>query len=116
MAPEQAMKKGYSKKVDLWACGIMAFMLLSCGQHPCHTPGENYYKKLENIELQPIKWQFPDNFTALAKDFFLNLCAYPPSQRYDAVTALQHPWITRNENDKIPLSFKQEFAQFERER
>ena len=34
MAPEQATKKGYSKKVDLWACGIMAFMLLTCGQHP----------------------------------------------------------------------------------
>ena len=31
MAPEQATKKGYSKKVDLWACGIMAYMLLTCG-------------------------------------------------------------------------------------
>ena len=115
MAPEQATKKGYSKKVDLWACGIMAFMLLTCGQHPCHTPGENYYKKLEDIETRPIEWKFPDHFTELAKDFFLNLCSYPPSQRYDAATALQHPWITRNENDKIPLNYQQEFAYFAQE-
>jgi len=25
MAPEQVTKKGYSKKVDLWACGIIAY-------------------------------------------------------------------------------------------
>ena len=105
MAPEQVTKKGYSKKVDLWACGIIAFQLLTCGSHPCWQPGEqNYYKKLENIESNPIVWNFPTNFTHLTKDFFLNLCAYPPSLRYDAATALQHPWITRNANDEIPLN------------
>ena len=88
MAPEQVSKKGYSKKVDLWACGIIAYQLLTCGKHPCHKRGENYYKKLENIEKKPIEWNFPANFTGLAKDFFLKLCSYPPSQRYDAVTAL----------------------------
>ena len=25
MAPEQVTKKGYSKKVDLWACGIIMY-------------------------------------------------------------------------------------------
>lgn len=105
MAPEQVTKKGYSKKVDLWACGIIAYQLLSCGQHPCYQKGEqDYAKKLENIETQPIKWSFNDNFTPMAKDFFKNLCIYPPSQRYDAATALQHPWITRSTDGKIPLS------------
>lgn len=74
MAPEQVTKKGYSKKVDLWACGIIAFQLLACGQHPCYLKGQDYCKKLENIETEPIEWTFPENFSSLAKDFFLNLC------------------------------------------
>lgn len=51
------------------------------------------------IETQPLTFNFPDTFTPLAKDFFLNLCSYPPTMRYDSITALQHPWITRNEKD-----------------
>ena len=31
MAPEQVTKKGYSKKVDLWACGIIGYQLLTAG-------------------------------------------------------------------------------------
>lgn len=31
MAPEQITGKGYSKKVDLWSCGIIAYQLLACG-------------------------------------------------------------------------------------
>ena len=106
MAPEQVMfGKGYSKKIDLWSCGIIAYQLLACGQHPCYTPGEvGYCKKLQEIETKPIEWKFPVSFTPLAKDFFLRLCCYPPSERYDAATALQHPWITRGDSADIPLN------------
>ena len=99
MAPEQIIGKGYSKKIDIWACGIIAYQLLTCGKHPCYQLGDDYYKKLKQIETHPLEFNFPDTFTPLAKDFFLNLCSYPPSNRYDAITALQHPWITRNEKD-----------------
>ena len=93
------------------------YQLLACGQHPCYGRGEqDYAKKLLEIELKPFKWTFPDNFSELARDFFLNLVSYPPSSRYDAITALKHPWITRQSNDKIPLSQEQEFAMFEQER
>ena len=116
MAPEQIIGKGYSKKIDLWACGIIAYQLLNCGQHPCYEPGENYYKKLQNIENNPLTFNFPASMTTLAKDFFQNLCCFPPSLRYDAQTALQHPWITRNEKDAIPLNQYQEFSLFSTER
>ena len=104
MAPEQVLRKGYSKKIDIWACGIIAYQLLTCGQHPFYQQGDDYYKKLENVESSPIEFNFPDTLSPLAKDFLTNLCVYPPSQRYDAVTALQHPWITRNDEDEIPLN------------
>ena len=52
----------------------MAYQLLACGQHPCYEKGEaDYGKKLQNIDIKPIEWRFTDNFSPLAKDFFLNL-------------------------------------------
>ena len=44
----------------------------------------------------------------------MKLCV-SPSSRYDAQTALQHPWITREEA-KIPMTIKQEVQMFEAER
>jgi len=44
----------------------------------------------------------------LAKDLFSKLCAYPPSERYDAKMALAHPWITGvGGKAEIPLTRKQ---------
>ena len=40
----------------------------------------------------------------LAKDFFNRVCHLKPNHRYNASTALKHPWITRKEG-KIPLNF-----------
>jgi calcium/calmodulin-dependent protein kinase I len=34
MAPEVASKKEYSKSVDIWAIGIIMYMLLTGGSHP----------------------------------------------------------------------------------
>jgi hypothetical protein len=49
------------------------YQLLAQGAHPCHIKGEPadiYAAKLENIETQPIKFNFPENFSAMAIDFF----------------------------------------------
>lgn len=43
----------------------------------------------------------------LAQDFFSKLCAYPPSERYDAKMALSHPWITGvGGKEDVPLTRK----------
>lgn len=117
MAPEQVTKKGYQKKIDMWACGIVMYQLLEMGKHPFYEKGEkDFGAKLMNIETKPIKWKFGSKFSELAKDFFLKLCAYPYTIRYDANEALQHPWITRNADDKIPLTQTDEILLFESER
>ncbi len=41
MAPEVAFKKDYSKSVDIWATGIIMFMLLNGGSHPLFKDKEN---------------------------------------------------------------------------
>jgi serine/threonine protein kinase len=50
---------------------------------------------------------------SLAKDFFSKLCAYPPSERYDAKMALAHPWITGvGGKADVPLTRKQKLEIF----
>ena len=49
----------------------------------------------------------------LAKDFFSKLCAYPPSERYDAKMSLAHPWITGiGGKADVPLTRKQKLDIF----
>lgn len=88
MAPEQVTKQSYAKKVDLWACGIVMYQLLSQGLHPCYTKGDSvneYIQKLENFDKQPIVFTYPETgFSQLAVDFFEKLCSYPQIKRYSA--------------------------------
>ena len=53
MAPEVALKKEYSKSVDIWSTGIIMFMLLTGGSHPLFNNAdgaESYKKKLAKID------------------------------------------------------------------
>ena len=55
MAPEQIVKKFYSKSIDIWSCGIIMYILLNF-THPLYKKGDSknmYLKKL----ISP-KWKF----------------------------------------------------------
>lgn len=55
MAPEVALKKEYSRSVDIWSTGIIMYMLLTGGSHPLFTSkddSESYKQKLrQNQQL-----------------------------------------------------------------
>ena len=54
MAPEVALKKEYSKNVDIWSIGIIMFMLLTGGSHPLFTNQDTaitYKEKLKNASV-----------------------------------------------------------------
>jgi len=90
--------------VDLWSVGMIMYMLIT-DKHPIYKKGDSindYIKKLNEPQ-----WEFPDDFSELAKDFFLKLVKIDILDRYTAAEALQHPWITRIPGH-IPLSYKQQ--------
>jgi len=41
----------------------------------------------------------------MAKNIYGQLVDLNPNRRLSAEKALQHPWITREKNDKVPLTF-----------
>ena len=48
-----------------------------------------------------------------AISLFKRMCAFNPSDRYSAAIALQHPWITRDLQGKIPLTLMEELKAME---
>jgi serine/threonine protein kinase len=52
---------------------------------------------------------------SLSRDLFLKMMAMQPSERYTAVQACNHPWITRKVNDSIPMTFEQKNLIFKKE-
>lgn len=74
------------------------------GSHPIWNKDEDdktsYRDKLRN----ELKFLFNSKFTDHAKQLFLWLCKPTPSLRYNCEKVLSHPWITWEEDGKIPLT------------
>ena len=105
MAPEQIEKKLYHYSVDIWSIGILMYMLLNNGKHPFYHKDdkkEDFIKKIKSGKLN-----FVNKLSFMAKHLNNKLCEPNPSWRYSASLAIKHPWITRNPNDEIPLTFNE---------
>lgn len=108
MAPEQTASQPYGRPVDVWSCAMVLFMMVA-GRHPLFEPGEDsksYLSKLNNPQ-----WDFPGDFSSLAKDLFLRMACPKAIGRYSAEEALRHPWITRTQT-AIPLTYIERLNHF----
>ena len=84
----------------------MSMYTLLAGRHPLFDYSDSVKQYSEKL-MDPV-FEFPENFSESARDFFGRLCRKNPDSRYTAEEALQHPWITRDFNAKIPLSIYDE--------
>lgn len=58
MAPEQAQGQLYGKKIDMWACGIIMYMMLT-GEHPFVYSHDNEQTYTTRISSQDMKLEKP---------------------------------------------------------
>eukprot|EP00499_Haloplacidia_sp_CaronLabIsolate_P013222 CAMPEP_0196773852 /NCGR_PEP_ID=MMETSP1104-20130614/3024_1 /TAXON_ID=33652 /ORGANISM="Cafeteria sp., Strain Caron Lab Isolate" /LENGTH=361 /DNA_ID=CAMNT_0042144003 /DNA_START=36 /DNA_END=1117 /DNA_ORIENTATION=+ len=92
MAPELFRDRPYySKLVDVWSCGVIAFLLLT-GKHPFPSTDPEELRK--QVEAGIAGWPRGCSLSDAAKDFVDRLIKVDPSLRYTAEEALLHPWIT----------------------
>ena len=106
MAPEQIEKKLYFISVDIWSIGILMFMLLNNGKHPFYIKGEDNRKDFVK-KIEECKINFYNKVSPMAKHLILKLLEPNPSWRYTGAQAIKHPWITRNKEDEVPLTFNE---------
>jgi len=93
MAPELwSSEPEYDSSVDMWAIGVVTYMLLS-GKRPFHH--DNKREKARMIRHDPLK--FPEaewgRVSEDAKDFCRQLMQKQPRDRLSATAAKDHPWI-----------------------
>uniref|UniRef100_A0AAR2KGC4 Protein kinase domain-containing protein n=1 Tax=Pygocentrus nattereri TaxID=42514 RepID=A0AAR2KGC4_PYGNA len=115
VAPEVLAQKPYSKAVDCWSIGVIAYILL-CGYPPFYD--ENDAKLFEQILKAEYEFDSPywDDISDSAKDFIMHLMERDPSLRYTCEQALQHPWIAgdtaldKNIHESVSAQIKKNFA------
>lgn len=94
MAPEVfADNKAYGLKVDIWALGVLAFMMLSSTM-PFH--GKTRAEFLDRIksgsfEFRGRRWE--TTISTTARDFCSSLLVLDVPSRPSARDAMQHPWL-----------------------
>ncbi|XP_043375182.1 calcium/calmodulin-dependent protein kinase type 1 isoform X2 [Dermochelys coriacea] len=115
VAPEVLAQKPYSKAVDCWSIGVIAYILL-CGYPPFYD--ENDAKLFEQILRAEYEFDSPywDDISESAKDFIQHLMEKDPSKRFTCEQALQHPWIAgdtaldKNIHQSVSEQIKKNFA------
>lgn len=96
LAPELLRKEPYGKPVDLWATGVILYILL-VGYPPFWDDDQNrLYEQIKagNYEFPSPEW---DTVTNEAKDLIRKLLKNNQMERITATDALRHPWISQSE-------------------
>nr|CAB59634.1 Ca2+/calmodulin-dependent protein kinase II [Suberites domuncula] len=92
LSPEVLNKQPYSYTVDIWACGVVLYILL-VGYPPFWDDNQ---QRMFNV-IKKGKFEYPspewDTVTADAKDLINKMLVVDQAKRISAKDALDHTWI-----------------------
>jgi serine/threonine protein kinase len=95
LAPEMLQRNAYGKSVDVWALGVIAFVLL-CGCLP-FGDDNSFIENTPHAAKGKFTLRFPswaNNLSPLAKDFLERLLDISPETRISASEACKHSWLS----------------------
>ncbi|XP_072227911.1 calcium/calmodulin-dependent protein kinase type II subunit beta isoform X1 [Leuresthes tenuis] len=92
LSPEVLRKEAYGKPVDIWACGVILYILL-VGYPPFWD--EDQHKLYQQIKAGAYDFPSPewDTVTPEAKNLINQMLTINPAKRITAQDALKHPWV-----------------------
>uniref|UniRef100_A0A672FCR8 Serine/threonine-protein kinase DCLK2 n=1 Tax=Salarias fasciatus TaxID=181472 RepID=A0A672FCR8_SALFA len=95
VAPEIIAESGYGLKVDIWAAGVITYILL-CGFPPFRSDNNLQEDLFDQILLGRLDFPSPywDNITDSAKELIGKMLQVNVEARYTAQDVLSHPWVT----------------------
>uniref|UniRef100_A0A8C6R1E9 Serine/threonine-protein kinase DCLK1 n=1 Tax=Nannospalax galili TaxID=1026970 RepID=A0A8C6R1E9_NANGA len=99
VAPEIIAETGYGLKVDIWAAGVITYILL-CG-FPPFRGGDDQEVLFDQILMGQVDFPSPywDNVSDSAKELITMMLLVNVDQRFSAVQVLEHPWVN---DDGLP--------------
>lgn len=96
LSPEVLKKEPYGKPVDIWACGVILYILL-VGYPPFWD--EDQHRLYAQIKAGAYDYPSPewDTVTPEAKNLINQMLTVNPAKRIRSDEALKHPWICQRE-------------------
>jgi len=95
MAPEINRRIGYDKSVDMYAIGVIMYILL------CGYPPFDYDQGIYELAFNSPEW---DEISTVAKDLIRNLLDDEPSRRLNATELKNHAWVSGRNAPKRALT------------
>ncbi|XP_068094417.1 serine/threonine-protein kinase DCLK3 [Hyperolius riggenbachi] len=117
VAPEILSEKGYGLEVDLWATGVILYVLL-CGFPPFRSPERNHEELFQIIQHGEYEFLSPywNNISDEAKDLISRLLVLSPLERLTARSVLKHKWVrssrqmnSRNLQREVTMNIERHF-------
>ena len=117
VAPEILEETGYGLKVDMWAAGVITYIML-CGFPPFRSAKKDQDELFDLIMEGDYEFLSPywDNVSNEAKDLISKLLVVNHNERFSAEEVLLHPWVKHradtlgreflSENPKARRKFK----------
>ncbi|KAL4647759.1 serine/threonine-protein kinase DCLK1-like isoform X1 [Arapaima gigas] len=94
VAPEIIAETGYGLKVDIWAAGVITYILL-CGFPPFRGSSDDQEALFDQILMGQLDFPLPywDSVSDSAKELITCMLQVEVDQRYTALQVLDHPWV-----------------------
>ncbi|XP_041841121.1 serine/threonine-protein kinase DCLK2-like [Melanotaenia boesemani] len=95
VAPEIIAETGYGLKVDIWAAGVIAYILL-CGFPPFRSENNVQEELFDQILRGKLEFPSPDwdTISLPAKMLISQMLQVNVDARFTAEEVLSHPWVT----------------------
>mmetsp|Transcript_64417 Transcript_64417/g.153667 ORF Transcript_64417/g.153667 Transcript_64417/m.153667 type:complete len:319 (-) Transcript_64417:37-993(-) len=92
LAPEVIKQEEYGREIDMWAIGVIAYVVLSGSLPFFHTVLHKLYRQIveRDVSFPEQAWR---GVSKGALDFILRLLQVRPGDRSTVEAALAHPWL-----------------------
>jgi serine/threonine protein kinase len=97
IAPEMIRKQPYGKPVDMWAFGVILYILLS-GYPPFYHPNQEVLANMIKRGQFQFHEQYWQHVSEDARDLISRLLDLNPLTRLSVDDALLHPWLQQRED------------------
>ncbi len=96
LAPEIRQQRLYSESVDIWACGVLLYLLLSCRlpfTAEVELLGHNRQHLERKFELAFLPEALWKGRSESVRNLLRRMLAPDPMRRFTAQQVIRHPWI-----------------------